>query len=71
MQTASKQRVHTITIRQKENILAEFAYQPAAEGKRHGGEVGNASKGEVPQVGGGSRGLCAPVGCLFILHIDL
>lgn len=47
MQGASKQNVSSKAGKEKENVLAEFAYQPAVEGKRHGGEVGNASKGQV------------------------
>ncbi len=31
----------------QEKLLAEFAYQPAAEGRKHAGEVGNSSSDKV------------------------
>ena len=47
MSASAKQNVNSRAGREKENVLAEFAYQPAAEGHRHGGELGKASKGQV------------------------
>lgn len=46
MQGASAQRVSSNAGREKEHVLAEFAYQPAAQSARHNG-VGSASNGEV------------------------
>ncbi len=34
----------------QEKILAEFAYQPAAEGRKHAGEVGNSSSDKVTKL---------------------
>lgn len=47
MKAASNQRVSSNAGRDNEKVLAEFAYQPAAEGKRQNGEVKGASKAEV------------------------
>ena len=44
---SSKQPVDSNAGRDKKFALAEFAYQPAAEGKRQGGEKGSASKADV------------------------
>ncbi len=35
---------------EQEKLLAEFAYQPAAEGRKHAGEVGNSSSDKVQLV---------------------
>lgn len=58
MQAASNQRVSSNAGKDKEHVLAEFAYQPAAEGKRQNGEAKSASKAEVTQLVQNSR---APV----------
>ena len=50
MQVASTQRVSSNSGKDKDNVLAEFAYQPAAEGKRQNGEAKTASKAEVRQL---------------------
>lgn len=50
MQAASNQRVSSNAGRDKEHVLAEFAYQPAAEGQRQNGEAKSASKAEVTQL---------------------
>lgn len=49
MQGAFTQRVSSNAGREKEHILAEFAYQPAAQGPRQEGLSG-ASNGEVLQL---------------------
>ena len=46
MQGASTNRVSSNAGREKEHILAEFAYQPAAQGPKQGG-LSSASNGEV------------------------
>ncbi len=46
MQGSSKAHVNNGKNGQ-EKLLAEFAYQPAAEGRKHAGEVGNSSNDKV------------------------
>ena len=46
MQGSSKPHVNTGDSGQ-EKLLAEFAYQPAAEGRKHAGEIGNSSSDKV------------------------
>ena len=50
MQAASTQRVSSNSGKDKDNVLAEFAYQPAAQEKRQNGEAKPASKAEVRQL---------------------
>lgn len=50
MQAASTQRVSSNSGRDNEHVLAEFAYQPAAEGKGQGGQAKSAGKAEVMQL---------------------
>lgn len=50
MKAASTQGVSSDTGRDNEKVLADFAYQPAAEGKRQNGEAKGASKAEVMQL---------------------
>ena len=45
MQDGHQQEAANAANGETENFLAKFAYQPSAEGKRHGGEVGAASNG--------------------------
>ena len=46
MQASSKPHVNNGNGGQ-EKLLAEFAYQPAAEGRKHAGEIGNSSSDKV------------------------
>ena len=43
------QRVNSNAGRDNEKVLAEFAYQPAAEGRRQNGEAKSGSTAEVMQ----------------------
>ncbi|DBA80719.1 hypothetical protein WJX77_011938 [Trebouxia sp. C0004] len=48
MQSSSESHVNNGKSEQ-EKLLAEFAYQPAAEGRKHAGEVGNSSNDKPPK----------------------
>lgn len=55
MKSASTQRVSSNAGKDNEKVLAEFAYQPAAEGKKQNGEAKSVSKSEVIQLVDTSR----------------
>ncbi len=50
MQGSSTTHVTSNGKTEQEKLLAEFAYQPAAEGRKHAGEVGNSSSDKVQLV---------------------
>ncbi len=47
MQGSSTTHVTSNGKTEQEKLLAEFAYQPAAEGRKHAAEVGNSSSDKV------------------------
>lgn len=72
IQAASAQRVSSNAGRDNEKVLAEFAYQPAAEGKRQNGEAKSVSKPEVMQLVQTFRvTVPKPLTCQCLMHIML